>query len=448
MENLIFGVSGIRGIVGESLTPDIANKLGRAFGAFVYKTMKKPSSKARGLKVVIGKDGRSNGRSIKRAFTQGMIFAGCDMIDMGEIATPVLLYNIRKTRARSAVVITASHNPPEWNGLKFATSRGMFVNAEETQEIRDIFEAESYTKGLGGKLTTDSNGEKRHTIAIVDLLDRDIIREREFKIVIDSPWFTGIANLLRGLGCEVSEITTKRGFEPEPENLTELSAAVVSEGADIGFATDADGDRLGIVTEKGNALDPEYTLPLVADWTLKRRTGLVVTNLSTSRMTQDIVARHGSRLRRTKVGEINVVEAMLEKGAVLAGEGNGGIIDPFLHYTRDSFIGMCRILEAVAGSDKSISELASRIPKYYMVKKKIENPSSKIKDFEFLCKLFPRGRTNTEDGLRIDFNKGWVHVRRSNTEHIIRVICETKEKSVTESIVQDVLNKIAKTQKN
>jgi phosphomannomutase len=448
MKELIFGVSGVRGIVGESLTSEVANKLGRAFGTFVYRTMKKPSSKARGLKVVIGKDGRSSGKSLKRAFAKGMIFAGCDMIDMGEIATPVLLYNIRKTKGRGAVVITASHNPPEWNGFKFATSRGMFVNADEVEEIRDIFETESYIKGLGGKLLSDTNGEKRHIIAVVDLLDRDIIRERELKVVIDSPWFTEIANLLRGLGCEVSEITSKRGFEPEPENLTDLSAAVTSEGADIGFATDADGDRLGIVTEEGNALDPEYTLPLVADWVLKRRMGLVVTNLSTSKMTQDIVARHGSRLRRTKVGEINVVEGMLEKGAILAGEGNGGIIDPFLHYTRDSFIGMCRILEAIAGSGKSIGELASRIPKYYMVKKKIEDPDSTIKDFEFLSKLFRRSKTNTEDGLRIDFDKGWVHVRRSNTEHIIRVICETKDKSTTDSVVHDVLNRISKAQQN
>lgn len=439
MNDLMFGISGVRGIVGKSLTPSVVMKLGKAFGTFIYKNMKKPGSKSRHLKIVVGRDDRSSSEELKKSFIEGLLYCGGEVIDMGMLPTPVLLFNIMKTKSCGGAVITASHNPAEWNGIKFAGPRGIFVSGNEIGEIYHLFKTDSFIKGIGGKVIIDTKGSKRHLIAIVDSIDRDTIRGREFKIAIDSPWFYEISRLFHTLGCKVFEVNSLIGGEPLANNLAALSKCVVSNYADVGFTTDADGDRLGIVTEKGEVLDSEYTLPLVANWVLKRRKGLVVTNLSTSRMIDDIVTRNECRLRRTRVGEINVVELMLECGAVFGGEGNGGIIDPFIHYTRDSFIGMCRILESMASSGEKISMLANELPKYYMRKEKIEDSRSKVKDFDSLIKLFPEGKINREDGLRVDFEAGWVHIRESNTEPIIRLICETNDKNLTDSLLNRVL---------
>ncbi|MBI4722617.1 MAG: hypothetical protein HY769_06435 [Candidatus Stahlbacteria bacterium] len=459
MKDLMFGVSGVRGIVGKQLTSKVAEKLGKAFGTYMQVEVKRRSLRARHLKIVVARDNRESGEELKAALITGLVSTGCNVIDMGKMATPVMLYNIEKTKSSGGVIITASHNPSEWNGVKFAGLRGMFLNSNEVEVVRLIYEksktedrgqARPDTERVGKtevKIISDSKGWQRHKVGILDSINRDAIIGREFKIAIDSPWYNSISTLLQDLSCKAIEVRSGRESEPLAEQLSCLSRAVISNNCDIGFATDADGDRLNIVTDKGIALDTEYILPLVADWVLRLRQGTVATNLSTSKMLEDVVVRRGSRLVRTKVGEINVVESMLSSSAVLGGEGNGGVIDPFIHYTRDAYVGICRILEYLAVSGESISKLFSMLPKYYMKKVKIK---SKVADFQpqikQVFKLFPNNTLNTEDGIRIDFERGstsgWLHIRQSNTEPIARLIVETTDKRWTDSIISDVLKAI------
>ncbi|MCK4306926.1 phosphoglucosamine mutase [candidate division WOR-3 bacterium] len=450
MKELIFGISGVRGIVGETLTSEVVMKIGMAFGN--YMKLKVKSEK---LKVIVGRDARKSGEMLKEAFVKGLKVKSekLKVVDMGVITTPGLLFNIKELDASGGVVITASHNPSEWNGIKFANADGIFLDAKEMEKVYEIYNGLQITdyRLQDYKIAKDDNGQERHIAGVMRVIDVESIRSQHLKVVIDSFIDEG-ENFLKELGCQVICESSERELEPVAENLVDLSRRVKEVGADIGFATDPDGDRLSIVTEKGEALGEEYTLPLVASRVLKkehkaqgtRHKLVIVTNLSTSRMLDDVVAQNSGRVIRTKVGEINVVKEMLRSQAVFGGEGNGGIIDPQVQYTRDALVGMGRILDYMTSSGERISVLANHLPKYHMVKEKIKITDYRLQitDFDFLIKLFPEGEINKEDGMRIDFKEGWIHLRKSNTEPILRIVCETKNKDLTNSIVGTIMNKM------
>ncbi|MFA5032505.1 MAG: phosphoglucosamine mutase [bacterium] len=425
MEKLIFGISGVRGIFGSSLTEEVGERLGKAFGSFV--------KNEKGKKIVVGRDLRKSGELVKSSFIKGIISTGCDVIDLGCCATPTLLFNIQALKVDGGAVVTASHNPEEWNGVKFAGSNGCFLNAENVEKVYNFYNKDISESSQTGKIITDSEGTKRHSSAVISKIDKDNISKKHFNIVFDG--CRGVLKeegklFLESIGCNVIEENPERKLEPLAENLTGLAERVKKEKADAGFAVDPDGDRLSIVNEKGKAIGEEYTLALVGNWLLKKRKGIVVTNLSTSKMIEDIALQNGNTLLRTKVGEINVVEGMKKIGAILGGEGNGGIIDPEIQYTRDAIVGMGRILECLASTGETLSALAETIPEYYMKKDKIII-DDKTSIAQLLSSLpFPKEKENTEDGIRIDFRDGWAHIRKSNTEPIVRIIYEGKSEAI------------------
>ena len=438
MPALLFSISGVRGIVGDSLTPQVVSDFGKAFGSFINRG-----------KIVIGQDTRKSGNILKKSFIEGILSTGCDVIDLGILPTPTILFNIKSLEAAGGAIITASHNPKEWNGIKFANQEGIFLNDSKMRELSNIYETKSWPRVSSndvGAIGTDNRGGERHIEGIIRTLEVNLIRSKQFKVVLDAGGGTvSIVGppLLEALGCKVIKIFCDpvpdfpRPPEPIPENLTELQSHVLKERADIGFATDPDGDRLSIVSEEGEALGEEYTLPLVASHELETKKGVVVTNLSTSKMIDDVAYDKGAIIIRTKVGEANVVECMFHNKAVLGGEGNGGVIIPEIQYTRDTLAAMGKILEYMAKGGEKISKLKSKIPSYYMIKRKIAY--DKDIPYERLLSKLPKGEINYEDGIRISFNKGWLHVRKSNTEPVLRIICETKDKNMCENLYRTVI---------
>jgi phosphomannomutase len=439
MDKLIVGVSGVRGIVNKTLTEEVAWKMGKAFATLIYQKSRKKKMKIGKPKIGVAQDKRETSKEIKEAFIKGILSTGSNVVDMKTLSTPAALYNVSKIKLKAGVVITASHNPKEWNGFKFIKEKGKFFDKEEMEEVYQIYKEGSFWRSKKGKIVEDLMGSSRRSRGIMDSIGRNEIREKEFKIVIDSPWVEEYLPILTELKCTVVPV--------DLENLTEekrlkiISKEIIKNTAHIGFVTDSDGDRVKIVTEKGEMLSSEYTLPLVGSWALTYRKGIVVTNLSTSKMIEDVVNANNCELIRTKVGETNVVEEMIKKGAILGGEGNGGIIDPYIHYTRDSLIGICRILEYMANTDTKISELANRLPKYYMIKESLPLEECK-NDLPILKKLFKGVSFNEKDGIRFNFTHGWLHVRKSNTEPIVRVICETTELKESEELIQKVIKKL------
>lgn len=462
MNKPIFGISGVRGIVGESLKEDDIKALGVAFSSYIKEG-----------DIVIGRDTRKTGKWIKDILTKTLCKAGCNCIDIGVCPTPTVVYNTKILKCRAGIAITASHNPENWNGLKFIHRQGRFLNKQEIEVLYSIRNKKrdfspSVQNNTIGEVRKDKNGIKRHIDAILKNIDTLSIKDKHFKVCLDAcnaALSVPGKLFLQELGCEVIDTFSKPGEpfprnpEPIPENLNTLKRIVKNENADIGFASDPDGDRLSIVTDKGKAVGEEYTLALVSDFVLKEKKGNVVINLSTSRMTEDIFKKNcqlstvNCQLIRTPIGEANVVEEMLKSGAILGGEGNGGVIIPEIQYTRDAIAGMGKILEYMAASGEKISTLVSNLPKYYMLKKKINGSMvhgslfmEQITDnYEPITKLLsklPNGKINYEDGMRLDFGDGWLHIRKSNTEPVVRIICETKEKKLTEELVEAVIKLI------
>ncbi|MCK4352002.1 phosphoglucosamine mutase [candidate division WOR-3 bacterium] len=485
MQKLLFGISGVRGIVGKSLTPEVALNLGKAFGTFVQLTESSQQfiTNSKKLKIIVGRDTRKSGNILKETFIDGVLSTGVEVVDIDLSPTPTVLFNIRVLKMDGGVVITASHNPLEWNGFKFVNNKGTFLNNGNGTKLHQLYSNKKFISNKKGVLKKDNKGSERHIEAVLNALDVESIKLKHFKIVLDSAQ-GALSNegkiFLKQLGCVLTEETSPREIEPTQANLSGLCKKVKSIGADIGFASDLDGDRLSLVTDKGEALGEEYTLPLVASWVLirkqktenRKQKSVIVTNLSTSRMIGDVVGAYNDtpvQVIRTKVGEINVVEKMQLSHAILGGEGNGGIIDPKIQYTRDSLAGMGRILEYMAASGEKISYLANRIPKYYMIKEKIplKTQGLRLKTQDLtklvLARLKPLAtyKINQEDGIRIDFknkklthkqdtcitpsvgNIGWIHIRPSNTESILRIICETSAKKLTESLIKETKKCVA-----
>ncbi len=453
---LMISVSGVRGIVGSALTPEIACRFAQAYGCYLsgkprvfdsqtWKRSDVPTFQH--PKVLLARDTRRSGAMLRHAVLSGLLGTGCRVVDLGICATPTLQLSIPHHQADGAICITASHNPIQWNALKFFRSNGMYLTAELGKQLLDVYNGGKFScrawDGLGS-LEEDNEATRRHVERILSSVDTDVIRSKNFRVVIDCCNGAGAVitpYLLRRLGCEVIELNcdihSDFPHDPEPiaANLAQLCEAVKRHGADVGFAHDADVDRVSVVTEQGEALGEEYSLIFAVNFVLSHRRGLVVTNLSTSMAIDEVAQRYGCVVHRTPVGEVNVAEKMKEIGAVIGGEGNGGIINPEIHLTRDGPAGLALILNQLAESNKKVSELAADMPRYVIVKKQFHFPREKAGELlDALRNEISADRVDERDGLKFLWSDRWVHVRPSGTEPIVRVIAEAKDPETAEQL--------------
>ncbi len=445
MSKLMVSVSGVRGIFGESLTPDVALNFATHFGIF----------QKRG-KIIVGRDSRTTGIAMFNAVVSGLLSVGCDVVDLGIVSTPTVLLAVEESDAAGGISITASHNPSEWNAMKFVGSNGMFLFPEEADKfIGSLDEPVVYANwDKMGKLISDPEGTKRHIEKILNIsyLNIEKIRNKKFKVVIDCVNGAGgviSPVLLRELGCEVIELNCEpTGYfahtpEPLKKNLGQLEAAVKEHGADIGFANDPDVDRLAIVSEKGECIGEELSLLLTEKFVLSKKKGSIVTNLSSSMASEDIANEFGVKVYRTKVGEINVGKKMKELDSPIGGEGNGGVICSEVHYTRDAPAGIALILAYMAEREKSISELADEIPKYYFAKDKIKVDADKLDAImDKVPVVFAEYELDHTDGIKVLGDKFWIHIRKSGTEPIIRVYVESETAERSAELCADAIEKL------
>ncbi len=438
MEQLIVSVSGIRGIYGKSLKEEDALKFGRAFGLWAGEK-----------NIIVGRDTRPSGEPLKAAFVSGALWAGRNIYDSGIVPTPALTWFVEKTSGFCGSVITASHNPVEYNGIKLINSSGTFLNAEQSQSFLGIYtDIENKKGGKPGAYFSDFCLMDRFFSALLDCVDVSAIRKRKFRVVVDPVQGVGALYskvFLEKLGCNVVMINSdppgifSHPPEPLPQHLGDLARTVEKEKADIGFAQDPDCDRLTLAADNGVCVSEELCLAVLIYWMLQRKKGPVVVNIATTKLVDDICRNAGVGVFRTKVGEVCVVEKMKDINASAGGEGNGGIILPDFHYGRDSFIGMALTLEMLAKTQLKFSEIARKFPLYHFVKKKITFPSEKLDDlYKELEEKFPNGKTLYLDGLRIDFENAWFGIRPSGTEPLVRVFVEGENKNVVDSLTEEI----------
>lgn len=427
-EHLMASVSGVRGIVGPGMNPVVAARYTAAFAEAL-----------RGGIVVVGRDTRPSGPILAQSVVAALRFLGITAIDLGIASTPTTELMVRELGADGGIIITASHNGAEWNALKFLDRSGEFLVASEMEAL--IERAERSEEPFGrpaslGASSSDARGDAMHIARILELdrVDRERIAARRFRAVVDCVNGAGsriVPALLRDLGVEVTELycDVDAPFphepEPRPAALADLSRAVAREGAEIGFACDPDADRLVLVDGSGTVLSEELTLAVAADFVLEREKGPLVVNLSTSRVIDDIGRARGVPVLRAKVGEANVIELMKSSKAAIGGEGNGGVIYPALHYGRDAMLGIALVLQSLAEKGITLAEKVAAFPAYAIVKEKFAFAG----DFAAVEKAAEnrfRGAANALDGIRIDMDEGWIHLRRSNTEPVVRVIAEAR----------------------
>ena len=428
--SLKVGVSGVRGVIGESFTPQLATSFAQAFGTFVG-----------GGAVVVGRDTRPSGVMIENAVVAGLQSVGCKPILVGIVPTPTLLMLTRDLGANGGIAITASHNPSEWNALKFVDRNGLFLDEAHAQELFDLYHQQDFPlvrEEALQQVQRESAPMHRHFQRIVEYVDAAAIRARKFKVAVDCCNGVGAlssANFLRDqLGCEVVTIFDKpsgifeREPEPVPKNLTRLCETVVKEKCAIGFAQDPDGDRLAIVNENGQPIGEDLTLAF-AVWQVldKHGKGPIAINLSASKAVEDVARARGCEVIRTKIGEINVASAMLKNRCVVGGENNGGVMVSAIHPCRDSFVAMALALELMAHTGKSVSQLRAEIPEYFVERDKLEIRSDQSPEIlRMIRREFADRPVNFLDGAFVDFGDAWLHVRRSNTEPVIRVTAEAR----------------------
>jgi phosphomannomutase len=442
---LMVSVSGVRGRVGAGLTPEVIAHFAAAFGAYVR-------GRGHGRTVVLGRDSRVSGPMFARAATAALQSVGCDVVDVGIAPTPTVQLAVEDFAAAGGLAVTASHNPIEWNALKFIGHTGMFLDADESREMRAFLESDiprASWDELGG-WRQDALAVDRHLqrILAIPFLDVERIRRRRFRVALDCVRGAGgviFPRLLEELGCEVEAINleTDGRFprEPEPvaENLKDLERLVSRLGADVGFATDPDADRLSLVAESGRAIGEDYTLALASQLVLRHRPGAVVTNLSTSRLLDDVAAAAGATLVRAPVGEINVARRMQAEDATIGGEGNGGVILPDVHLTRDAPVAAALILQLLAESEDSIGRMADAIGRYAIVKEKVDRPSQPLDEvYDSLAERLAAPEADRQDGLRLAWpaERRWAHLRPSGTEPIVRVIAEAPTEAEARELVE------------
>jgi phosphomannomutase len=422
----IISVSGLRGIVGETLTPEVALRYAAAFSAIAP-----PGD------ILVGRDSRPSGRMLSLAIHASLQALGRNTIDAGIVATPTAGVLLRHFNAVGAIEITASHNPPPYNGLKLFSADGRVIPAGPGRDVLERYRAPSPAWGtqerVGSMLRCDDT-VTTHLLAVLATVDAERIRKCRFRVVLDSNHGAGAIlgrRLLHELACRVTVLGEESDglfghpAEPTAENLAGVLTAVTEAGADVGFCQDPDADRLAVIDESGRYVGEEYTVAMCVDHVLGQRKGPIVTNCSSSRMAEDIATKHGVPFFRSAVGEANVVDAMLAHDAVFGGEGNGGPIDPRVGYVRDSFVGMALLLDAMAARQMKISQLADELPRYEIVKTKVSLPPEKLPAaLDALQRHFSDASADRLDGLRLDWPGRWLLVRGSNTEPIVRAIAE------------------------
>jgi phosphomannomutase len=442
-EGLMVGVSGVRGRVGEALTPEVVARFAAAFGAWAAAGAAGGRAKGRRAAIVLGRDSRVSGPMFHRVVVSALQSVGCDIIDIGMVPTPTVQLAVEHHHAAGGLAITASHNPIEWNALKFIAPSGLFLDAEQGAAMRRTLDGDipRATWDELGVLSEDSEAVARHIerILAIPFLDADAIRGRRFHVALDCVRGAGaviMPALLDRLGCRVTAINMEtdgrfpRAPEPVAENLGELEALVKSRGADVGLAVDPDVDRLALVSDEGKAIGEDFTLALAARVVLEHRAGDLVTNLSTSRIMEDVAGAAGRRVIRAPVGEVNVAVRMRQENAPIGGEGNGGVILSEVHLGRDAPVGAALILHLLASVGKPLSEIVAGYPRYSIVKDKLDRPNVPLDGvYDALRKAFPDATADTQDGLRLAWSDRWVHVRPSGTEPIVRVIAEAPDEA-------------------
>ncbi|HLO92641.1 MAG TPA: phosphoglucosamine mutase [Lentimicrobium sp.] len=454
---LIKSISGIRGTIGgkpgESLTPIDIAKYTCAYAELIKKESNGP------YRVVIGRDARVSGTMVNNLVTGTLMSMGIDVVDIGLSTTPTVEMAVIDLNCNGGIILTASHNPWHWNALKLLNSTGEFIDDAKGKELLDIAEAGDFSFAeidSIGKITYDDSQIRKHIEKVLALpyIDTFAIRSAKFKVAIDAVNSTGgiaIPLLLRSLGVEqIEELYCEptgrfpHNPEPLPENLEEISKLVVKKRAHVGFVVDPDVDRLAIVCEDGEMFGEEYTLVAVADYILSNKTGNTVSNMSSTRALKDVTEKAGTQYFASAVGEVNVVKKMKEVNAVIGGEGNGGVILPELHYGRDALVGIALFLTHLAKSGKRCSALRSMYPDYFISKNKIQLMPEMDVDFilNTIADKYKKHQVNREDGVKIDFDKEWVQLRKSNTEPIIRIYSESDSQNKAESIARKIIDDI------
>jgi phosphomannomutase len=444
-KDLMVSVSGVRGRVGDPLTPELMTSLAAAFGAF----MRAEAGKG---PIYVGRDSRTSGPMFVRAVTAGLQSVGCAVVDLGVVPTPTLLLAVEDSDAVGGIGVTASHNPAEWNALKLVSREGIFLDADRSARFRAFLASESPERVAWdriGSRTEDLGAWPRHMERIVALehIDVPALRARAFHVALDCVHGAGgpvMRELLETLGCTVTSIGMEpdglfpRDPEPTAANLAALGDLVRSAGADIGLAVDPDVDRLSLVDETGEAMGEDLTLALAAAAVLRRTPGPVVTNLSTSQVVEDAARAFGAPVHRAPVGEVNVARRMQDEGAVVGGEGNGGVILPALHHTRDAPLAAALVLQQLVDEGVTPSEAVARWPSYRIVKRKVSFPREALEAaYEALAEDLTGGVADRSDGLRLAWTGqgAWLHVRPSGTEPVVRLIAEAREGEVARSLV-------------
>lgn len=445
MPTLMVSISGIRGIVGDGLTPDVIVKYTSAYADFVEHG-----------KVIVGRDARISGEMVNKIVTGTLLAKGLDVVDIGIVPTPTVQFTVKMLEAQGGIAITASHNPNEWNALKLLNQTGQFLSPQEHEKMKTFLSSEAFYESWEkiGRYSEHIEAIDKHIEAILKLklINIELIKSKKFKVLLDCVNGAGVYSvpkLLDKLGVEYIKLNCDasgifpRLPEPIPENLTETIQAVKENNVDMGIVVDPDVDRLVLITENGDPFVEENTITQVVQFILSKTPGNVVVNLSTTRAVDDVAKEFSCKVFRSPVGEANVVQKMKETDAVIGGEGSGGVIYPSLHYGRDALVGIALTLQHLAERNITLSDLKSKLPEYFITKKKIELQNAKPDEvINHMIFKYKNQRINTDDGLRIDLDDHWVHLRKSNTEPIIRIIVEAKNKELAERLAEKYLKEI------
>ncbi len=443
-------ISGVRGMVGSGLTPLEIVRFTSAFAEFCGCGQ-----------IMIGRDTRIHSNFIAQIVSGTLLAMGCDVIDVGVCPTPTLQLAVEHSNSKGGIMITASHNPAEWNGLKFISEEGIFLTPDQHKKFVELAQKNFFKYSNWdsvGRYREDRSFIDKHIEMVLglDFINVDKIRKKKFKVALDCINGAGseiVPKLLESLGCEVIKLNCDGSGifthepEPLPENLTQLCDLVKEVKADLGIAVDPDADRLVLVTEKGEPFGEEYTIVQAVKLVLEKKKNLkeknVVVNLSTTRAVDEVAKTYGAKVYRAPVGEINVVKKMKEVEAIIGGEGSGGVILPEVHYGRDSLVGIVLILQNLADFDGKISDFKKTLPEFEIFKTKVDisnvNPDEVIEKAKL---IFNDARINTEDGVRIDIDEGWLHIRKSNTEPILRIIAEAKTKAKAQELAHNLITKL------
>jgi phosphomannomutase len=442
MKLLKIGISGVRGIVGDTLTPELIMDFASAFGTYL-------NSK----KILLGRDTRISGPMVHSATTAALLAVGCDVVDLGICPTPILQYMVKRLKAKGAISISAGHNDADWNALTFINQEGTYLNSYQGEEVLDIYHLEKFKKVSTeklGELTSYVNYLDIYFDKLTSFLDRGAIKKATFKVVIDACNGGGagiVDTFCKHLDCELIPVNNERTGhfphdpEPRPRNASEVASITKIMKADVGFLLNSDVSRISIVTEDGETLSEEYTLPLIAGYYLRKKTGAVITNYSTSRMIEDVSRCLGCHVIKAKVGQSDGIQTMIEEDGVMAGEGSGSVAIREFQPAFDGFLAMGMILEIIAVKSKKISAMVKELPKYHIIKDKIYCPPVKAHSIvNEIKKLYASQEISTIDGIKIEWEDGWIHIRASATEPMIRIISESQSKEKAQERLDKAAN--------